>query len=180
MIPDSRCGGIWNRSWCLNAPTGAWCSLTLHDLTGTRKHTSQCIYRCVVLPDLCLRGPTLIATQRLNAPTGAWCSLTREGEHLYALVMCLNAPTGAWCSLTHRRQAWRRTLQASQCTYRCVVLPDTTANTVASPSLQVSMHLQVRGAPWKVILGVSQVISGGRYGDGPPPWGIMGVKDISP
>ena len=33
---------------------------------------------------------------------------------------------------------------------------------------------------WKVILGVSQVISGGRYGDGPLPWGIMGVKDISP
>ena len=32
----------------------------------------------------------------------------------------------------------------------------------------------------KVILGVSWVISGGRYGDGPPPWGIMGVKDISP
>ena len=30
-------------------------------------------------------------------------------------------------------------------------------------------------APWKVILGVSQVISGGRYDDGPPPWGIMGV-----
>ena len=33
---------------------------------------------------------------------------------------------------------------------------------------------------WKVILGVSQVISGGRYDDGPLPWGIMGVKDISP
>ena len=32
----------------------------------------------------------------------------------------------------------------------------------------------------KVILGVSWVISGGRYGDGPLPWGIMGVKDISP
>ena len=32
----------------------------------------------------------------------------------------------------------------------------------------------------KVILGVSQVISGGRYGDDPLPWGIMGVKDISP
>ena len=32
----------------------------------------------------------------------------------------------------------------------------------------------------KVILGVSWVISGGRYDDGPPPWGIMGVEDISP
>ena len=35
-------------------------------------------------------------------------------------------------------------------------------------------------ASWKVILGVSQVISGGRYDDGPPPWGIMGVKETSP
>ena len=32
----------------------------------------------------------------------------------------------------------------------------------------------------KVILGVSQVISGRRYDDGPPPWGVMGVEDISP
>ena len=36
----------------LNAPTGAWCSLTVD---GTR---------CVV------------QTSSLNAPTGAWCSLT--------------------------------------------------------------------------------------------------------
>ena len=34
--------------------------------------------------------------------------------------------------------------------------------------------------PRKVILGVSWVISGRRYDDGPPPWGIMGVEDISP
>ena len=33
---------------------------------------------------------------------------------------------------------------------------------------------------WKVILGVSWVISGRRYYDGPPPWGIMGVKETSP
>ena len=32
----------------------------------------------------------------------------------------------------------------------------------------------------KVILGVSWVISGGRYDDDPSPWGIMGVEDISP
>ena len=32
----------------------------------------------------------------------------------------------------------------------------------------------------KVILGVSWVISGGRYDDGPPPWGIMGVEETSP
>ena len=33
---------------------------------------------------------------------------------------------------------------------------------------------------WKVILGVSWVISGRRYDDGPLPWGIMGVKETSP
>ena len=30
---------------------------------------------------------------------------------------------------------------------------------------------------WKVILGVSWVISGRRYDDGPLPWGIMGVEE---
>ena len=29
----------------------------------------------------------------------------------------------------------------------------------------------------KVILGVSWVISGRRYDDGPPPWGIMDVEE---
>ena len=39
----------------LNAPTGAWCSLTLHGtLIGLRSDTSQCTYRCVVLPDYTL------------------------------------------------------------------------------------------------------------------------------
>ena len=36
------------------------------------------------------------------------------------------------------------------------------------------------GVTGKVILGVSWVISGRRYYDGPPPWGIMGVKETSP
>ena len=35
----------------------------------------------------------------------------------------------------------------SQCTYRCVVLPDITYEGVTHPFLSVSMHLQVRGAP---------------------------------
>ena len=35
--------------------------------------------------------------------------------------------------------------------------------------------LMFRWTTWKVILGVSWVISGRRYDDGPPPWGIMGV-----
>ena len=62
---------------CLNAPTGAWCSLT-DPGTGHSADpgTSQCTYRCVVLPDCGLRLPSHSFTGRLNAPTGAWCSLT--------------------------------------------------------------------------------------------------------
>ena len=38
--------------------------------------------------------------------------------------MCLNAPTGAWCSLTRYTQVWSSSKTVTQCTYRCVVLPD--------------------------------------------------------
>ena len=36
---------------------------------------------------------------------------------------------------------------ASQCTYRCVVLPDGISAGIIVVSCIVSMHLQVRGAP---------------------------------
>ena len=36
----------------------------------------------------------------------------------------LNAPTGAWCSLTITIVVCVATCALSQCTYRCVVLPD--------------------------------------------------------
>ena len=35
----------------------------------------------------------------------------------------------------------------SQCTYRCVVLPDSTREEAIRARYSVSMHLQVRGAP---------------------------------
>ena len=36
----------------LNAPTGAWCSLTLYNYpVAVLNSWSQCTYRCVVLPD---------------------------------------------------------------------------------------------------------------------------------
>ena len=35
----------------------------------------------------------------------------------------------------------------SQCTYRCVVLPDSSCIFPPRPRTLVSMHLQVRGAP---------------------------------
>ena len=108
----------------LNAPTGAWCSLTMMAVYTSRDlKKSQCTYRCVVLPDCILSAygmfnlwsqctyrcvvlpdiPGCGAPPRpcLNAPTGAWCSLT----HAYVWYIMtwnssLNAPTGAWCSLT--------------------------------------------------------------------------------
>ena len=36
---------------------------------------------------------------------------------------------------------------SSQCTYRCVVLPDRECLALITPASPVSMHLQVRGAP---------------------------------
>ena len=84
---------------------------------------SQCTYRCVVLPDG-LWGLSIYGIyNRLNAPTGAWCSLTAPFWQRLAWTAGLNAPTGAWCSLTILQR---------------VPVPAAT---------QVSMHLQVRGAP---------------------------------
>ena len=130
----------------LNAPTGAWCSLT--PAGGAHRagtHQSQCTYRCVVLPDVSQwEQPGQAA--RLNAPTGAWCSLTARSRSTSRPCGSLNAPTGAWCSLTRCRQAPVFWLM-SQCTYRCVVLPDRLRDDVRVADADVSMHLQVRGAP---------------------------------
>ena len=62
-------------------------------------------------------------------------------------MLGLNAPTGAWCSLTPDYEMSTMSIDLSQCTYRCVVLPDAA---ISSPPVwppRVSMHLQVRGAP---------------------------------
>ena len=83
----------------------------------------------------------------LNAPTGAWCSLTGTCATHWEAAMRLNAPTGAWCSLTMTQIELYMTLRESQCTYRCVVLPDQAGLTQFGCSASVSMHLQVRGAP---------------------------------
>ena len=134
---------------CLNAPTGAWCSLTVGRIEEPRRSSprlnaptgawcpltpssanldsliveSQCIYRCVVLPDDAATG-LVGAMVGLNAPTGAWCSLTTKTHFTLTPLYCLNAPTGAWCSLTHSWGTPLATQSPSQCTYRCVVLPD--------------------------------------------------------
>ena len=174
MLPDGPCLGLavhLHRSQC------TYRCVVLPDealvLAATEAlWVSQCTYRCVVLPDTKRALLIGVIAGGLNAPTGAWCSLTLGRMRLYALRKCLNAPTGAWCSLTAPASIvwWRRNL--SQCTYRCVVLPDPqrygpnrrqlaglNAPTGAWCSLtpppprrpsrprSVSMHLQVRGAP---------------------------------
>ena len=87
----------WSR---LNAPTSAWCSLTTRG--SSPKGRGSC----------------------LNAPAGAWCSLTLRSYDSASPPKGLNAPTGAWCSLTGGAPRLCDVDFGSQCTYRCVVLPD--------------------------------------------------------
>ena len=54
VLPDTWAMMATNKeAMCLNAPTGAWCSLTfvigVYELLSM---LSQCTYRCVVLPDM--------------------------------------------------------------------------------------------------------------------------------
>ena len=133
----------------LNAPAaGAWCSLTSSGTSRLwRAVTSQCTYRCVVLPDREMKFFIRLFAESLNAPTGAWCSLTWPTLSLTLSTTRLNAPTGAWCSLTVGGTRFVAQTSRSQCTYRCVVLPDSRRNHGCILYYSVSMHLQVRGAP---------------------------------
>ena len=96
VLPDPTLKGTTMfRLICLNAPTGAWCSLTgdvrqgrytrpasqctyrcvvLPDeeleAQGDYEIASQCTYRCVVLPDPCLREWRYDATSRARSATG--------------------------------------------------------------------------------------------------------------
>ena len=55
MLPDLVAAMITKAGHRLNAPTGAWCSLTGYTLGRAYATTdSQCTYRCVVLPDKAL------------------------------------------------------------------------------------------------------------------------------
>ena len=105
---------------------GAWYSLTSLSLSRVlRKLASQCTCRCVVLPDpvLLVRSPPRVGG--LNAPAGAWCSLTSSSRPRRTLPpRRLNAPAGAWCSLTGHRLFEVYYDKKSQCTCRCVGLPD--------------------------------------------------------
>ena len=123
----------------LNAPTGAWCSLTYsQDINKVLEERSQCTYRCVVLPD---------------AARAAWASARAASQCTYRCVVLpdpmslddedvcrcsLNAPTGAWCSLTCQNKRVIRDQTESQCTYRCVVLPDIKTKVQAADSASLN------------------------------------------
>ena len=84
---------------------------------------SQCTYRCVVLPD---------PPEEVDKFYGDKSQCTYrcvvlpdlEARQAAARDLGLNAPTGAWCSLTRDQPVLYWRLSLSQCTYRCVVLPD--------------------------------------------------------
>ena len=89
----------------------------------------------------------LNVASRLNAPTGAWCSLTRK-EHRMFIFDIASQCTYRCVVLPDKRCVLDRELyHGSQCTYRCVVLPDPPRPGSKPLGTSVSMHLQVRGAP---------------------------------
>jgi len=124
VLPDAF--GLVNSAridMSLNAPTGAWCSLTrLNALLTSIGAESQCTYRCVVLPDI---------------SNGVQLS---EREMSQCTYRCVVLPDVG-------RFALYVGGTMSQCTYRCVVLPDRLSEPGIAESGTVSMHLQVRGAP---------------------------------
>ena len=106
----------------LNAPTGAWCSLTRAPANGCQPGASQCTYRCVVLPDV----------ERLKKE-----ARVKRSQCTYR---CVVLPDQVRCASSAEARM-------SQCTYRCVVLPDERECPTVENTQVVSMHLQVRGAP---------------------------------
>ena len=84
----------------LNAPTGAWCSLTVHrDRKVVSHYMSQCTYRCVVLPDVLFN------------------MLAKFAMRSQCTYRCVVLPDVLFNMLA-------KFAMRSQCTYRCVVLPD--------------------------------------------------------
>ena len=108
---------------------------------------AQCTYRCMVFPDTPKKGQPIKLM-----PSQCTCRCVVLPDTLVWLlqgfVQRLNAPAGAWCSLTRRANARQENSSPwSQCTCRCVVLPDYGTRAIIWVEYDVSMHLQVRGAP---------------------------------
>ena len=102
VLPDGRVLGILpTPNFGLNAPAGAWCSLTKsHGPLQGANITSQCTCRCVVLPDYLGSVPTMVSM------VVSQCT-----------CRCVVLPDVEGDDDEKRRYQ-------SQCTCRCVVLPD--------------------------------------------------------
>ena len=111
----------------LNAPTGAWRPLTRERWTTHGRHPVSMHLQVRGAPCLSDRDLIILMMYSLNAPTGAWCSPTVYQGRTPRTRSGLNAPTGAWCSLTVKGITVDGEAIESQCTYRCVVLPDDTS-----------------------------------------------------
>ena len=112
----------------------------------TRK--AQYAYRCVALPDVCREYTHSPAQPRLNAPTGAWCSLTTVSSVL-GLIMKLSQCTYRCVVLPDSRTTMTSSTSSStsQCTYRCVVPPDVIPTATMSPLMSQCTYssLTIRG-----------------------------------
>ena len=146
MLPDR-----WNPLYrlelqtSLNAPTGAWCSLTtVSSVLGLIMKLSQCTYRCVVLPDS--RTTMTSSTSSSTSQCTYRCVVPPDVIPTATMPPLMSQCT--YSSLTIRGRGRLPAVDRSQCTYRCVVLPDDAIAAIpdADPR-KVSMHLQVRGAP---------------------------------
>ena len=103
VLPDCPTISRLPTSKGLNAPTGAWCSLTFNLWRlGISKIESQCTYRCVVLPDSLTAAAAARHAIAIKSQCTYRCVVLPDCYQLSAwgCRVCLNAPTGAWCSLT--------------------------------------------------------------------------------
>ena len=101
----------------------------------------------MVLPDFVENAILIAISVGLNAPTGAWCSLTPGSDLTKGKVgsQCTYRCVVLPDTIADLRVGMR--IHVSQCTYRCVVLPDCVYQWRYLCRRRVSMHLQVRGAP---------------------------------
>ena len=122
MLPDR-----WNPLYrlelqtSLNAPTGAWCSLTtVSSVLGLIMKLSQCTYRCVVLPDS--RTTMTSSTSSSTSQCTYRCVVPPDVIPTATMPPLMSQCT--YSSLTIRGRGRLPAVDRSQCTYRCVVLPD--------------------------------------------------------
>ena len=110
----------------LNAPTGAWCSLTTTRISiKIDLDVSQCTYRCVVLPDML---PVWVSFEaRVVSQCTYRCVVLPDRYPPERKPIMIESQCTYRCVVlpdTRKASEADGRLHGSQCTYRCVVLPD--------------------------------------------------------